>query len=225
MDIEISHIYKSKRKTLSISFKNGKYIIKAPYFLSDEQIYEFVESNKERIKRLKIKWLEHQKKIVKKEFVNGEKFLYLGSEYPLKIIENAQSEKALIFDKKSFILNTSDPKVIRFLMESFYIETAKKYICARLNELAEKLQLKYTKCGITKAKTRWGSCSYKNSINFSYKLIMAPPMIIDYVIIHELVHILHKNHSTEFWKSIEKILPDYKERKKWLKENGGKLRI
>ena len=70
----------------------------------------------------------------------------------------------------------------------------------------------------------WGSCSSKNNINLNYLLVMAPMSVIDYVIVHELVHTIHRNHSANFWKSVESIMPDYKEQKQWLKLNGYRLR-
>ena len=73
-------------------------------------------------------------------------------------------------------------------------------------------------------KTLWGSCSSKNNINLNYLLVMAPMLVIDYVIIHELVHTVHKNHSENFWNAVEAIMPDYKKAKKWLNKNGYKLR-
>jgi len=77
---------------------------------------------------------------------------------------------------------------------------------------------------IKEQRTLWGSCSSRNNINLNFLLIMAPLKVIDYVIIHELVHTIHKNHSANFWNAVEAIMPNYKEAKHWLKENGYKLR-
>jgi predicted metal-dependent hydrolase len=77
---------------------------------------------------------------------------------------------------------------------------------------------------IKNQKTMWGSCSSKNNINLNYLLLMAPKGVIDYVIVHELVHTIHRNHSTDFWDSVESIMPEFQEHKRWLKKNGYKLR-
>jgi predicted metal-dependent hydrolase len=100
---------------------------------------------------------------------------------------------------------------------------AKEYIKTRVAKIAEKNEFKYNNIRITSAKTRWGSCSSRKNLNFSFFLIGAPKQTIDYVIVHELAHLREMNHSKNFWQIVENIMPDYKEHKKWLKENGNKL--
>ena len=82
------------------------------------------------------------------------------------------------------------------------------------------MELKYDKIIITGAMKRWGSCSSKGNLNFAWRLVMAPIDIIDYVVVHELSHIVHRNHSKRFWEQVETIFPDYKIKRKWLKEYG-----
>jgi predicted metal-dependent hydrolase len=100
-----------------------------------------------------------------------------------------------------------------------YKKNAKNYIVPRVNELAEKFGFDYNKIRITSASTRWGSCSSMRNLNFSYRLILIPKEVIDYVIIHELCHLRHMNHSKKFWTEVEKYMPTYKEKEKWLKKN------
>jgi len=102
---------------------------------------------------------------------------------------------------------------------------AKKYIVLRCSELAEKHGFTHKWIRITSAKTRWGSCSSKKTLNFSYRLIMAPKNCIDYVIIHELCHLRQMNHSAKFWKEVSDIMPEYKQYEKHLKDEGWKYRI
>ena len=83
----------------------------------------------------------------------------------------------------------------------------------------------YTSITIRDQKTRWGSCSGRGTLSFNWRLILAPPEILDYVVVHELCHLTHMNHSKEFWGLVGKILPDYKVRRNWLKENGHTLRL
>lgn len=100
-----------------------------------------------------------------------------------------------------------------------YKKDAKDYIPSRVKEIALNNFLKYNKIKITNARTRWWSCtSYKN-LNFSYRLILTPKEVIDYVIVHELAHLKHMNHSKKFWNEVEKMMPDYKKYNKWLKDN------
>jgi predicted metal-dependent hydrolase len=83
----------------------------------------------------------------------------------------------------------------------------------------------YSRVGITSARTRWGSCSAKGALNFSWRLIQAPMEAVDYVVIHELVHTVIHNHSRKFWTRLEQVLPDYRERRKWLRSNGHRLLV
>lgn len=93
----------------------------------------------------------------------------------------------------------------------------------RSRYFAELLNVHFNRITIREQKTRWGSCSSKQNLNFNWKLILAPPEILDYVVVHELCHLKEMNHSPAFWHEVEQILPDYPQRKKWLKDNGWKL--
>ncbi len=107
----------------------------------------------------------------------------------------------------------------------FYKAQAKKYLIPRCNELAEKYWFTHKWIRITSASTRWGSCSSKKTLNFSYRLIMAPKEAIDYVIIHELCHLRQMNHGAKFWKEVSDIMPEYKEHENHLKSDGWKYRV
>ena len=93
----------------------------------------------------------------------------------------------------------------------------------RVAYYAEKLGVSYGKITLRQQKTRWGSCAANGNLNFNWLLILAPPEVLDYVVVHELCHRREMNHSQAFWKEVEKILPDYQERQKWLKDNGWRL--
>ncbi|MCS7122892.1 MAG: M48 family metallopeptidase, partial [Candidatus Micrarchaeota archaeon] len=84
---------------------------------------------------------------------------------------------------------------------------------------------RYNRVRITNARRRWGSCSSSNNLNFSWRLIMAPLEVIDYVVVHELVHTRIKNHSKAFWRMVEAVMPDYDRQRRWLRENGHMLKI
>lgn len=102
---------------------------------------------------------------------------------------------------------------------------ALKYIPERVKYFAPIVGVNYTRITIRNQKTRWGSCSAKGGLNFNCLLMLTPPEVIDYVVVHELCHRKEMNHSKVFWAEVEKILPNYKNAKKWLKDNGGELMI
>ena len=115
-----------------------------------------------------------------------------------------------------------------------YIKAAREYFPKRVqyyvneiywedNELYDETNLPYRSITIREQKTRWGSCSSNGTLSFNVRLMLAPPAVLDYVVVHELCHIKHMNHSKEFWELVGSILPDYKERRKWLKEHGNEL--
>jgi len=108
-------------------------------------------------------------------------------------------------------------------LEKRYRNAAKDYIPKRVEYYHQFTGGNYQKITIRDQKTRWGSCSSNGTLSFSFRLMMAPPRVLDYVIVHELCHLTHMNHSKEFWNMVENILPDYKEHRKWLKENGHTL--
>ena len=108
--------------------------------------------------------------------------------------------------------------------EVFLFKTkALEYITQRVEYYAQIYDLKYRSIRINNAKTRWGSCGYKGTLNFTWRLMMAPERVVDYVIIHELMHLKQKNHSRKFWDEVRMVMPDYKEDEQWLKENGHRL--
>lgn len=143
--------------------------------------------------------------------------------------------KKLVFKKRSWInkkqmqiLKNGGPLKTEPIPKEV-IERHKKQalqtISARADFFSRVTGWKFKSIKVTKAESRWGSCGPNGSINFSWKLIMAPLNIIDYVVVHELAHITERNHSARFWDKVSAALPDYKERRKWLRENGAKLRI
>jgi predicted metal-dependent hydrolase len=111
------------------------------------------------------------------------------------------------------------------VFELWYRQNARQILHERVKVYSQQHGFQYQSIRITSARTRWGSCSASRSLNFSWRLIMAPLEVVDYVVVHELVHTVVHNHSKRFWKKVERILPDYNERRKWLRKNGSHLMI
>ena len=110
-------------------------------------------------------------------------------------------------------------------MERRYREAAKEYFPKRADYYAQQLGVSYERIRIAGQKTRWGSCSSKGTLSFNWKLMLAPPKVLDYVVVHEICHLKEMNHSPRFWRLVEELMPDYKEYRKWLKENGNTLQL
>ncbi|MFK7779682.1 MAG: SprT family zinc-dependent metalloprotease [Candidatus Gracilibacteria bacterium] len=200
--------------------ETGKLIIKAPYFVNKKTINDFVDKN--------ASWVEERKNNLLKRLKNykeGEKFYFFGDEYELKFDDVNEN---IYFDGRNFHLHKKNKKIVKEKLIIFYKLEARKYIEKKVLEIAEKNKLKFDTLKITSAKTRWGSCTSKQNVNFTFRLIQAPIKTIDYVIIHELAHLKEMNHSKKFWDLVDtmskKLYPgDYKIHKKWLNDNGDKL--
>jgi len=223
MSIKIDQIIRSNRKTIALQItEDGLLIVRAPLHLDEEKIRKVVIKHK--------KWIEEKKKEIerkdpkfsKKEFVNGEGFLYLGKYYKLYIVKN--QSQPLRFENGFYLSESALSKAKEIFIE-WYKKQAFEKISERVSFYASVGGFKYKKINITSAMKRWGSCSPDNSLNFSWRLIMAPLPVIDYVVVHELAHTLEKNHSKNFWSIVKMLMPNYKKQETWLKENGHLLRL
>jgi len=210
-------IIKSKRRTLSLSInENAELIVRAPNQISNKRIEEFIIE--------KSKWINKNKNLMQSRIneMNDSDYLFLGNIYPLiKVYENPNK---IDFNGTEFITSIENQDKFKASLKSWYKIKFKEIAIPRLNYFSDKYNLKINQVRFKNQKTLWGSCSSKNNINLNYLLVMAPMIVIDYVIIHELVHTVHKNHSENFWNAVEAIMPDYKKAKKWLNKNGYKLR-
>ncbi|MBU4298965.1 M48 family metallopeptidase [Patescibacteria group bacterium] len=220
-EIKIDKIIRSKRKTIALVVSDdATFVVRAPMLATLEHIKNLVFKKRFWINKKKKQVLKNGGPAKNKEFVNGEGFLYLGETYKLKI-ENCETVKLsdyLYFPQKC--LNNAPVK-----MMGWYKQKALEKITERANWYSQIIGWKFKSISITNAERRWGSCGPSGSINFSWKLIMAPLNVIDYVVAHELTHIAEKNHSARFWNKVKTVLPDYKSRQRWLKDNGVNLKI
>ena len=167
-----------------------------------------------------------------KEFMTGEKLPYLGRRYRLEvnpaeisIVEVKLYQGKFIIDYPVDIEDKEEQRreKIRVALIDWYREHAKEKINERVDKYKIKLDVEPNNVVVKKQKKRWGSCSNKNNLNFNWKIIMAPMSIVDYLVVHELTHLIHDNHSRDFWSTVAAIIPDIKEKKEWLKVNGRRL--
>jgi predicted metal-dependent hydrolase len=211
----------SKRRTLALMVnQSAELVIKAPQRMPVSVIERFVREKQGWIKKSMEKQGARKKK--EKRFEEGERFLYLGKEYPLFFIPGYAS--SLKFEDGFYLSRNKQPFAKKYF-EDFYKKQAKSVFLGRLKLYGLAMNAEYAFGKVTGANTRWGSCSHKNTINFTWKLIMAPQEVIDYVVVHELAHTAHKNHSARFWAHVGKYCPEYGKLRLWLQENGHKLAL
>ncbi|MFA5498860.1 MAG: SprT family zinc-dependent metalloprotease [Candidatus Cloacimonadia bacterium] len=211
---------KSNRKTISLSVsKDGKLYIKAPHVCTIEDIVTVMIKNRDWIEKKLIEFEELKKYKESLHFEEGREVYICGLKLPIRYVDSINEirrEEALLIP---FKFKRKMPEKL----EEWYKKEAFNYISHKTEKLAKQYGYQYTSIKVTNAKQRWGSCSVKGSLCFNWRLLMAPTEVIDYVIIHELVHLEIKNHSKCFWDEVEELCPDYKVKRRWLKENGERL--
>jgi len=214
MDFQIEHkLIRSNRRTLALIINSdNELIVRAPLFTSTEYINKFIHKHKNWI--LKKKEKLNSMVSVKKKYIDGEEFLYLGRPYKLKIISTKKNDVTLDEDIKISIRGSGDPKKI---LTKWYKEQARIVIEELVKKYSKETGIKYSSVKISSAKSRWGSCNSKGGISFTWRLVMAPLDVIEYVVVHELVHIVQRDHSKRFWSKVGYIYPDYKIKRAWLR--------
>ncbi len=149
-------------------------------------------------------------------------FWYLGKKYPLEVRQNT---KSIVEFTDKFYVTSRNMAITKRYLTAWYKQQARNMIQKRLNYFSNTSGLKYHTVSITDAETRWGSCNSQRNLHFNWRLIMAPQPVIDYVISHELAHLVEMNHSRIFWEKVRKMFPLYRQYRTWLKRNGDSLRI
>jgi predicted metal-dependent hydrolase len=148
-------------------------------------------------------------------YAQGETFLFLGKNLTLHYSLNAK--KPFAAGNVLFVPAAKREKAGQ-LLEAWYKEQARLHFAARLEYFSAAMGVKYTSLRLSSATARWGSCGVNGSINLNWRLVLAPSWAVDYVVVHELAHILRRDHSAAFWAEVENVLPDYKKRRKALNE-------
>lgn len=222
---------KMKSVKITVEFEHGVEVI-APVDVSDQSVEEML--------RRKGRWI--MKKLngvaaieatpLKKEFVSGEKYLYLGRQYTLVVEQRPERRPSLIMHNNKFEVTVSpEMKIwdrqqsIRELFRDWYKKRADDKLKLQLCTYADSLNLQPTEIKVMDMDHRWGSCTPRGVIHLNWRLIMAPIPIIDYLVVHELCHLHIPGHSPSFWNMIGSIIADYEDRREWLRNNGPSLTV
>jgi len=221
--IPVDALIRTRRRTLAIIIEDdGKVVVRAPLRLARRAIDEFVRSKANWILARQRQARARTARIVPKRYVSGEDFLYLGNRYRLEIHDSQRP--SLLLDAGFRLSRTALPRAAR-VFERWYRQRALQVISERVEFYAAQHRFEHNGIRITAARKQWGSCGPTGNLRFAWRLVMAPLPIIDYVVVHELAHLLHKNHGKRFWSKVKSILPDFKQREAWLKENDHLLHL
>jgi len=220
-EVKIDRLIRSKRRTISLIISpDATLVVRAPHRTTLEYIENLVFAKRFWIEEKKKQLLKHFCLSKTKNFTEDEEFYYLGNTYKLKFFDGHKIEVSDFLFFPQIYRHSAKTKTI-----VWYKKKALEIITERVHYFSKIAGWKFQSLTLSNAKRQWGSCKSNGKINFNWKLIMAPLAVIDYVVVHELAHLVEHNHSKKFWRKVESILPDYKTRQKWLKENANKFTI
>lgn len=224
-EVEFS-ITRRKRKTICIKIEeDGTVTVSAPLITSKEYILLVVKNRAQWIieKQKEIKERENRK--VKRDFTKGSTLMYLGREYPLNLIldESRKNISIELSNEFKIYTNTTNVEELRLSLEKWYRAETLEIVSKRIEYYSCNFKDQVTQIRVKEQKRRWASCTGKNAILFNWRISMARADVIDYIVVHEMCHMDHRNHSKYFWERVLQIMPDYKEKHEWLKKNGTNL--
>lgn len=221
MTLEYTTKFSEKRKTLGLVVERDKsVVVLAPKGTTDSTIELFVEKKKFWL----FEKINHSPKFGEPKpetpFISGKAIPYLGKNYKLDVIKEPM--EGITF-KGKFLLSQLNLQQGKAILEQWYKQKAKERITPLVERYASQLGVAYNDILISDLQYRWGSCTLKGNLNFNWRLIKAPQFVINYVVIHELAHLIELNHSERFWNIVKVQMPNYLEAKEWLREFGERV--
>jgi len=221
-------LIRRKRKTAELKLDPEKgLVVIAPNVASIKAVEELV-SQKSKWILDKIDYMEKKKeKRQVRKFETGEKFMFLGCEYALEVIKTDFNAARLQLVEGRFLLEHPgcETSFLKEIFAGWYKKCAQKILSESVDKHSIYFDVAPKQVKAKEQKKIWGSCTHDNKLLFNWRLVMAPKWVIDYVVVHEMCHMVHKNHSKDFWDLVEKIYPRFKDAKDWLKENSLALDI
>jgi hypothetical protein len=222
-------VIRSRRATADIVIeRDGSIVVRAPETVPDERIEDMVEAKRLWIFKNLAEWRDLNATRVLREYKNGEGFLYLGRSYRLQLAAD-QPEALLLkngrFSLRRDLVDAGSIEAAQTAFRNYYIARGQERIRQRVIYFAPKVGVDPREINVRELGNRWASCSPNGNLAFHWKCMMAPQTIIDYIIVHELCHFHHLDHTDAFWNEVDKVIPSYSERKEWLRVNGAGLDI
>lgn len=218
-----------RRRRVAIQVHEGKVQVLVPKRLSENDAIQFLNQHLGWVQK-KLREQQNTSPYRAKEYLDGEAFLFLGKNYFLNIAY-AKKPTVLVRDDQLFVFirELQDPtkrkQKIHQQLRAWYYQQAECILQQKSEIYAEQLGVQSRSITIRQFKSRWGSCSTRGDIQYSWPIILAPHAIVDYLVVHELSHLKHHNHSPRFWNMVGSMIPDYKACRQWLKMHGHLLKI
>jgi len=218
-------VKRSRRKTLGITIeRDGSLVVRAPEKMRFPEIQRIVSDKSVWIyqKLAKKENIYHEKP--KREFAPGQGFLYQGRSYRLKFIENSEG-KQLRLRQGYFELARNERENARKHFADWYREKLKEQLRGRVVRYDQRLGVMAKDVKVSDLGHRWASCSHNGTLYFNWRSAMAPIGVFDYVLVHEMTHLIERSHTKKFWSLVSRVIPDYEERIRWLRQHGPDLDI
>ncbi|MEH7252998.1 SprT family zinc-dependent metalloprotease [Neobacillus niacini] len=226
--ISFDIVYK-KRKSMSISINlYGEIEVQAPKGTSEESVLQSVEEKWDWIQQ-KLKEMQARSQGPKKKvYDHGERFLYLGNEYPIQVSQDITIKQDYVLFEEGrlqIVVKQLEDEKVKQALKRFYYQKCKSLVERSIQSHQSNFKIKPRSIRITDNNSNWGTCDFKQQLTFNWKLAMAPQQVIDYVVIHEMCHMVHLNHDRSFWRLVGKIMPNYQEQENWLALSSWKMTV
>ena len=210
----------NRKKTVGIIVENGDVRIRAPKRLANWRIQELIDERTEWISA-KLRLQAERTRQLARRYVNDESFVFLGETYRLKIVDD--QDRLIAIENDCLVAPRSCDHATH--IKAWYRHQAETVLGETTDRFAVLMGVVPRSVAVREYKSQWGSCNSRGDIRYNSRLVMAPAEVIDYVVVHELGHLLHLNHSSQYWERVGEILPDHRARRKWLRKYGSTLQI
>lgn len=219
-------VYK-KRKSVAIFVDGYGHIeVRAPKGIEQGKIVALLEEKWDGVLQMRQQMLERLNGPPLKTYTSGEIFHYLGQSFPIEIkVDQQRDEVRLLEDRLVITVRQEEDASIKQALKRFYYQRCKALVEERIRHYQGSFKVKPRSISIVDTPTTWGTCDGQLRLTFNWKLAMAPVEVIDYIVVHEMCHLVHLNHDRSFWRLVGKLLPDYKERQAWLERSAWQMEL
>lgn len=213
-----------RRKSADIRVEDGAVSVIVPMNTSSEKIDQLLAAKRRWIKE-KITLHQELTPASSKRYVSGEAFSYLGRNYRLKVEAGNFAPVKLLSGQLVVTVptGTQQPHMVRNALVRWYKRQAEQKLTEKVDRFAPVVGVEPAEVGIRTFKSRWGSCTSRGKLEFNWQIMMAPNRMVDYVVIHELCHLIRHDHSAAFWREMSRSMPDYESCRAWLRDNAAQL--
>ncbi len=223
--LQVEFVGTDRRKTIAVTVQNGRVQVRAPQGTPIARVVDLVTRKTLWIRKKMLLQQQRRPQLVRR-YTTGGRFVYLDDEVLLQVVAGAK--KRVILNNNQLVVRVPDrvtdrDQYVRRAIHEWYGACALAHLTARVADFAGSAGVAPSSIKVRHYKARWGSCSRNGELAFNWLIMVAPPAIVDYVVVHELCHLVHHHHQAAFWEQVRQKMPDYQQQRRWLRENGWQL--